>query len=54
MEQFITSLYSLANMSNFVELKGPMIRDYIVVGFRDEHSQECLQMEALEKTKRMV
>ena len=42
-KQFITSLYSLADMCDFGELKAAMIRDRIV-GIRDrEHSQSTFK-----------
>lgn len=55
MEQFITSLYSLAE--NCGELKDQMIRDRIVVGIRDQSQSARLQMDpelTLEKAKTLV
>ena len=43
-EQFITSLYSLAENCAYGELKGEMIRDCIVVGIRDRSLSVRLQM----------
>jgi hypothetical protein len=56
-EQFITSLYQLAEDCEYGDLKQEMFRDCIVVGIRDTSLSEKLQMDAeltLEKAKRMV
>ena len=44
-EQFITSLYSLAENCEYGELKDQMIRDRIVVGIRDQSQSARLQMD---------
>ena len=54
-EQFITSLYSLAEGCEYGDLRETMIRDRIVVGIRDKALSENLQMDAkltLEDAKR--
>ena len=56
-EQFITSLYTLAESCDYGELKDQMIRDRIVVGIRDQSLSERLQMDAeltLDKAKKLV
>ena len=56
-EQFITSLYSLAENCEYRELKDQMIRNHIVVGIRDQSQSACLQMDpelTLEKAKTLV
>lgn len=56
-EQFITSLYSLTDSCEFVDLKEAMIRDRIVVGICDRALSERLQMDSdltPEKAKRLV
>ena len=56
-EQFITSLYTLAESCDYGDLKDQMIRDRIVVGIRDQSQSERLQMDAdltLEKAKKLV
>ena len=56
-EQFITSLYTLAENCAYGDLKSEMIRDRIVVGIRDRPLSERLQLDAeltLEKAKTMV
>ena len=56
-EQFITSLYSLAENCDFAAMKEEMIRDRIVVGIRDSSLSERMQIDAdltLEKAKKMV
>jgi hypothetical protein len=56
-EEFITSLYSLAENCSYGELKEEMIRDRIVVGIRDLALSERLQLDAdltLDKAKTMV
>ena len=56
-EQFITSLYSLAENCDFAAMKEEMIRDRIVVGIRDSALSERMQIDAdltLEKAKKMV
>ena len=53
-EQFITSLYHLAETCNYQGLKEEMIRDRLVVGIRDQHLSQQLQMDpdlTLEKAK---
>ena len=55
MEQFITSLYSLAEHCEYGEMKDETIRDCIVVGIRDRPLSEQLQLDAeltLEKAKK--
>ena len=57
MEQFITSLYSLAEHCEYGEMKDETIRDHIVVGIRDRPISEQLQLDAeltLEKAKKRV
>ena len=57
MEQFITSLYSLAEHCEYGEMKDEIIRDCIVVGIRDRPLSEQLQLDAeltLEKAKKGV
>ena len=56
-EQFITSLYSLAENCDFAAMKEEMIRDRIVVGIRDSSLSERMQIDedlTLEKAKKMV
>ena len=56
-EQFITSLYSLAESCDYGAMKDEMIRDRIVVGIQDNSLSERMQMDSdltLEKAKRMV
>ena len=56
-EQFITSLYNLAENCEYGELKGEMIRDRIVMGICDRALSEQLQLDAeltLEKAKKRV
>ena len=56
-EQFITSLYTLAESCDYGDLKDQMIRDRIVVGICDQSQSERLQMDAdltLEKAKKLV
>ena len=56
-EQFITSLYDLAENYSYDDLKDQMIRDSIVVGIRDRSLSECLQLDpelTLEKAKTLV
>ena len=56
-EQFITSLYTLAENCDYGDLKDHMICDRIVVGIRDQAQSERLQMDAgltLEKAKTLV
>lgn len=56
-EQYITSLYSLAEDCQYGALKEEMIRDRIVVGIRDSSLSEKLQLDAdltLEKVKTLV
>ena len=54
-EQYITTLYHLAETCNYSqELKSEMIRDRLVVGIRDQHLSQQLQMDpelTLEKAK---
>ena len=57
MEQFITSLYNLAENCEYGEMKGEMIRDHIIVGICDRALSEQLQLDAelmLEKAKERV
>ena len=54
-EQFITSLYSLAQSCEFAALKDELIRDRIVIGIRDKALSERMQVDAhltLDKAKR--
>jgi hypothetical protein len=56
-EQFITSLYTLAENCAYGDLKSEMIRDRIVVGICYRVLSESLQLDAeitLEKAKTMV
>ena len=56
-EQFITSLYDLAENCSYGDLKDQMIRDRIVVGIRDRSLSEHLQLDpelTLEKAKTLV
>ena len=56
-EQFITSLYSLADNCNYGDLKDDLIRDRIVVRIRDKALSERLQLDpdlTLEKAKKIV
>ena len=56
-EQFITSLYSLADSCDYGTLRDEMIRDRIVVGIRDQSLSERLQLDArltLESAKMLV
>ena len=56
-EQFITSLYNLAENCEYGGMEGEMIRDRIVVGIRDKALSEQLQLDAeltLEKAKKRV
>ena len=56
-EQFITSLYSLAENCEYGELKDQTICDCIVVGMRDQSQSVHLQMDlelTLEKAKTLV
>jgi len=53
-EQFITSLYNLAENCKYGRIKGEMIRYRIVVEIRDKALSEQLQLDAeltLEKAK---
>ena len=53
-EQFITSLYSLAELCEFGALKDELIRDRIVVGIRDKALSEWMQVDpnlTLDKAK---
>ena len=53
-EQFIVELYNFAEFCNYGELKAEMICDRLVVGIRDHHLSECLQLDSeltLEKAK---
>ena len=45
-DQFIASLYNLAENCNYGDLKGEMIRDRLVVGIRDMTLSEKLQLDA--------
>ena len=56
-DQFIASLYSLAENCNYADLKEKMIRDRLVVGIRDIALSEKLQLDAeltLEKAKKAI
>ena len=56
-EQFVTSLYSLAENCSNGDFKEEMIHDRIVVGIRDQGLSERLQMDkklTLEDAKRKV
>ena len=56
-DQFIASLYNLAENCNYSDLKGEMIRDRLVVGIRDMALSEKLQLDAdlmLERAKTAV
>ena len=56
-EQFITSLYNLAETCDYWNFTEEMIRDRIVVGSRDHVLSECLRTVAdltLEKAKTAV
>ena len=56
-EDYITVLHQLANTCEYGDIKGEMIRDYLVVGIRDESLSERLQMESdltLEKAKKLI
>ena len=46
MDQFITSLYTLAEHCDYGELKDQLIRDRIVVGLRDAKISEKLQLDS--------
>jgi len=53
-EQFITALYHLAETCNYQDMKAEMICDRLVVGIRDQHLSQQLQMDpelTLEKAK---
>ena len=54
-KQYITTLYHLAEMCNYPQdLKSDMIQDRLVVGIRDQHLSQQLQMDpelTLEKAK---
>ena len=45
-EQFIVELYNLSEFCDYGELTSEMIRDRLVVGIRDRHLSECLQMDS--------
>ena len=56
-EQFIVELYNLVEFCNYGELASEMIRDRLVVGIRDRHLSERLQLDSeltLEKAKRAI
>ena len=56
-EQYITTLYWLAETCEYGELTSPIIRDRLVVGIQDMFLSERMQMDAdltLEKTKKLV
>ena len=56
-EQFITALYHLAETCNYQDMKAEMIRDRLVVGIRDQHLSQQLQMDpdlTLEKAKTRI
>ena len=44
-EQFITSLYHLAESCKYGELKGEMIRDRVVMGIKNQGLSEHLQLD---------
>ena len=46
MDDFVTSLYSLAQYCNFGDLHDEMIRDRLVVGLRDANLSEKLQLDS--------
>ena len=57
MEQFITSLYDLAEYCSYGDLKDQIIGDRIVVGICDRSLSERLQLDpelTLEKAKTLV
>ena len=45
-EQFIVELYNLLEFCDYGELTSEMICDRLVVGIRDRHLSECLQMDS--------
>lgn len=53
-EQFITSLYSLADGCEYGNLKDEVVRDHIIVGIRDKAFSEWMQLDALESAKTIV
>ena len=56
-EQYIASLYCLAETCDYAGLKEEMIRNHLVVGIRDKSVSERLQMDAalkLEKAKTAI
>ena len=56
-DQFIASLYNLAENCNYAALKDEMIRDRLVVGIRDTALSEKLQLDAgltLETAKKAI
>ena len=56
-EQYITTLYRLAETCEYGELTSQMIRDRLVVGIQDISLSERMQMDAdltLEKAKKLV
>ena len=56
-EQFIIELYNLSEFCNYGELTSEMIRDRLVIGIRDRHLSEHLQLDSeltLEKAKKAI
>ena len=56
-DQFIASLYNLAESCSYAELKDKMIRDMLVVGIQDMALSEKLQLDTeltLEKAKKVI
>jgi len=56
-EQFITTLYHLAETCNYQDMKTELIRDKLVVGIRDQYLSQQLQMDpelTLEKAKTRI
>ena len=56
-EQFIIELYNLSEFCNYGELTSEMIRDRLVIGIRDHHLSERLQLDSeltLEKAKKAI
>ena len=56
-EQFIIELYNLSEFCDYGELTSEMIRDRLVVGIRDRHLSERLQLDSeltLEKAKKAI
>ena len=56
-ERFIIELYNLSEFCNYGELTSEMIHDRLVLGIRDHHLSEHLQLYSeltLEKAKKMI